>query len=126
MHPNFPADEGEVKYHQVANGTAPRLTAAAFANAFAEPITLNLSTRSSPDLRAKQTPWKRAREAIDSFMPVLLHATRRSPGRHRYGDTQPCELKATALAQIPSSSTIRSLTLSGAGARRFIRRTWPA
>ena len=76
VHPNFPADEGDVKYHQGAQGE--RLTADG------HKVRLTLSPNPSHlefvdpvvegEVRAKQDEVLAEREeVIDRFLPVLLH-----------------------------------------------------
>ncbi|HEX8097062.1 MAG TPA: multifunctional oxoglutarate decarboxylase/oxoglutarate dehydrogenase thiamine pyrophosphate-binding subunit/dihydrolipoyllysine-residue succinyltransferase subunit [Pyrinomonadaceae bacterium] len=76
VHPNFPADEGDVKYHQgaqsvrtTAGGRAVRLTLSPNPShlEFVDPVVEGM-------VRAKQdlTAAPRA-EVIDRFLPVLLH-----------------------------------------------------
>jgi 2-oxoglutarate dehydrogenase E1 component len=80
VHPNFPADEGDVKYHQGARGE--RTTAAGRKVRvdlspnpshleFVDPVVEGL-------VRAKQDAWERdegvaREEVIDRALPVLLH-----------------------------------------------------
>ena len=76
VHPNFPADEGDVKYHQGAKGVRDAATGA----------TVNLTLAPNPShlefvdavvegmIRAKQDQMPISREeAWDKALPVLLH-----------------------------------------------------
>ena len=76
IHPNFPADEGDVKYHQGAKGTrmtvdgkSVRLTLSPNPShlEFVDPVVEGM-------VRARQDSESAPREeVIDRFMPVLLH-----------------------------------------------------
>ncbi|MBV9211998.1 MAG: multifunctional oxoglutarate decarboxylase/oxoglutarate dehydrogenase thiamine pyrophosphate-binding subunit/dihydrolipoyllysine-residue succinyltransferase subunit, partial [Acidobacteria bacterium] len=76
VHPNFPADEGDVKYHQgavgereTASGRKVKLTVSPNPShlEFVDPVVEGMT-------RAKQDSVEKDREVvIDMFLPVLLH-----------------------------------------------------
>ena len=118
VHPEFPADEGDVKYHQGANGERETETG--------KTVQLTLSPNPSHleavdpvvegMMRAKQDATmgresKSREEVIDLALPVLLHGDAAFAGQGIVMETlNLAGLKAIALAaRFTSSSTIRSV-----------------
>ena len=80
VHPEFPADEGDVKYHQGATGNACSMTAARFIYRFLRiPAISKQSILLSREwcARCRMKRWARKaatrEEVIDLALPVLLH-----------------------------------------------------